>query len=167
MFLSHSHTLLYQIIIGEILHTRPIAKGSRCDISAKSMSIGSLDLNLTYINHRNLITGGGTGLENYPISNRLFWFLSKIFLIFIYTKWVYILKPCVGRNFSQKLIAGGDWNKNVLAGKSLKKQLGGRRLLGTKEWCWSPGRIRWRHHIISIAKCFDKRAPLKITCNCL
>ena len=72
LLLSHSHTLLCQIRIGEILHTRPIAKGSRCDISAKSMSIGSLDLNLTYINHRNLITVGGTGLENYPISNRLF-----------------------------------------------------------------------------------------------
>ena len=56
-------------------------------------------------NHENLISWG-KGLGNYLKLRRLFWFLSKIFL-FIYTKWVYVSKPCVRRNFSQKLIAGG------------------------------------------------------------
>ena len=47
-------------------------------------------------------------LNGEPTFKILFWFLSKIFLIFICTKWVYILKPCFERN------------KNVLAGKNLK-----------------------------------------------
>ena len=47
-------------------------------------------------------------LNGEPTFKILFWFLSKIFFIFICTKWVYILKPCFERN------------KNVLAGKNLK-----------------------------------------------
>ena len=49
--------------------------------------------------------GGGGWLENYPKFKRLFWYLSKIFLVFIYSKWVYILKPFVGGKFSQNVIA--------------------------------------------------------------
>ena len=46
-------------------------------------------------------------------------FLDFDFLIFIYTNRVYILKACVGWNFSQNLIAE-DWNKNALVGKMWK-----------------------------------------------
>ena len=48
-----------------------------------------------------LIEGMGLGEE---FLNRLFLFLSKIFFIFIYKNRVYILKACVGWNFSRNLI---------------------------------------------------------------
>ena len=54
-------------------------------------------------NHQNLFSWEAEGWV-------LFLFLiSRIFLIFIYTKWVYIFKSYVGRNFSQILIAKGTW----------------------------------------------------------
>ena len=54
--------------------------------------------------------------------------LTDFFLIFIYEKRLYILKACVEWNFSQNLILGlvggaGGSNKNVLAGKILKKDV--------------------------------------------
>ena len=49
----------------------------------------------------------GQELETCPKFNTLFWFLSKIFLIFIYKKQVYKLTACVRWNFFQNLIARG------------------------------------------------------------
>ena len=42
-------------------------------------------------------------------------------------------KRKLSKTFSQKLINGGGWNKDVLGGKFSKNQLAGGRLLGTRE----------------------------------
>ena len=84
-------------------------------------------------------------LENFPKCDRRFWFLCKIFFIFIYTKRVYILKACVGWKLYQNLI-GKRWEKNCPCWKNFEKLINGRTSIKHQrvfEWNFSIDIQRW------------------------